>query len=189
MQSTLISPYLTPLLHPKSKSKPLQPPLHTALRRPFSVSAAQKLNKYSSQITEPKSQGGSQAILYGVGLSDEDMGKPQVGISSVWYEGNTCNMHLLALAQAVKEGVWESGMVGFRFNTVGVSDAISMGTRGMCYSLQSRDLIADSIETVMGGQWYDGNISIPGCDKNVSVDQGFLLLLFLILYFNISSNP
>ncbi|XP_073000226.1 dihydroxy-acid dehydratase, chloroplastic [Typha latifolia] len=126
-----------------------------------------KLNLYSSRITEPKSQGGSQAILYGVGLSDEDMGKPQVGISSVWYEGNTCNMHLLSLAEAVREGVREAGMVGFRFNTIGVSDAISMGTRGMCYSLQSRDLIADSIETVMSAQWYDANISIPGCDKNM----------------------
>ncbi|KAK6145860.1 hypothetical protein DH2020_019729 [Rehmannia glutinosa] len=114
---------------------------------------AVKLNKYSSRITEPKSQGGSQAILYGVGLSDDDMHKPQVGISSVWYEGNTCNMHLLKLAEAVKEGVKEAGMVGFRFNTIGVSDAISMGTRGMCYSLQSRDLIADSIETVMAAQW------------------------------------
>ncbi|XP_042376094.1 dihydroxy-acid dehydratase, chloroplastic-like [Zingiber officinale] len=126
-----------------------------------------KLNRFSSRITEPKSQGGSQAILYGVGLSDDDMKKPQVGISSVWYEGNTCNMHLLRLAEAVREGVREAGMVGFRFNTIGVSDAISMGTRGMCYSLQSRDLIADSIETVMAAQWYDGNISIPGCDKNM----------------------
>ncbi|KAI8537918.1 hypothetical protein RHMOL_Rhmol09G0061400 [Rhododendron molle] len=169
MQATLISPHFPTL---PTKCKPHFPP--PTARRPFSVTAtataaaaAQKLNKYSSQITEPKSQGGSQAILYGVGLSDEDMGKPQIGISSVWYEGNTCNMHLLGLAEAVKEGVWKSGMVGFRFNTVGVSDAISMGTRGMCYSLQSRDLIADSIETVMGAQWYDGNISIPGCDKNM----------------------
>ncbi|CAD5173128.1 unnamed protein product [Musa acuminata subsp. malaccensis] len=126
-----------------------------------------KLNRYSSRITEPKSQGGSQAILYGVGLSDDDMRKPQVGVSSVWYEGNTCNMHLLHLAEAVREGVREAGMVAFRFNTIGVSDAISMGTRGMCYSLQSRDLIADSIETVMAAQWYDANISIPGCDKNM----------------------
>ncbi|CAN8268625.1 unnamed protein product [Cochlearia groenlandica] len=126
-----------------------------------------KLNKYSSRITEPKSQGGSQAILHGVGLSDDDLLKPQIGISSVWYEGNTCNMHLLRLSEAVKEGVEKSGMVGFRFNTIGVSDAISMGTRGMCFSLQSRDLIADSIETVMSAQWYDGNISIPGCDKNM----------------------
>ncbi|THU71801.1 hypothetical protein C4D60_Mb04t05340 [Musa balbisiana] len=121
-----------------------------------------KLNRYSSRITEPKSQGGSQAILYGVGLSDDDMRKPQVGVSSVWYEGNTCNMHLLRLAEVVREGVREAGMVAFRFNTIGVSDAISMGTRGMCYSLQSRDLIADSIETVMAAQWYDANISIPG---------------------------
>lgn len=135
--------------------------------------AVVKLNKYSSRITEPKSQGGSQAILHGVGLSDEDLSKPQIGISSVWFEGNTCNMHLLRLSEAVKEGVQEAGMVGFRFNTVGVSDAISMGTRGMCFSLQSRDLIADSIETVMSAQWYDGNISIPGCDKNVS----FFLIL------------
>ncbi|XP_019166077.1 PREDICTED: dihydroxy-acid dehydratase, chloroplastic [Ipomoea nil] len=134
---------------------------------PQTASAAEKLNKYSSRITEPKSQGASQAVLYGVGLSDDDMHKPQVGISSVWYEGNTCNMHLLKLAEAVKEGVGAAGMVGFRFNTIGVSDAISMGTRGMCYSLQSRDLIADSIETVMSAQWYDGNISIPGCDKNM----------------------
>nr|CAD1840853.1 unnamed protein product [Ananas comosus var. bracteatus] len=126
-----------------------------------------KINLYSSRITEPKSQGGSQAILYGVGLSEADMAKPQVGISSVWYEGNTCNMHLLRLAEAVREGVRDAGMVGFRFNTIGVSDAISMGTRGMCYSLQSRDLIADSIETVMAAQWYDANISIPGCDKNM----------------------
>ncbi|MCL7049046.1 hypothetical protein MKW94_009289 [Papaver nudicaule] len=125
------------------------------------------LNKYSSRITQPKSQGGSQAILYGVGLTESDMHKPQVGISSVWYEGNTCNMHLLQLAEEVKKGVVEAGMVGFRFNTIGVSDAISMGTRGMCYSLQSRDLIADSIETVMAAQWYDANISIPGCDKNM----------------------
>ncbi|KAG6546830.1 hypothetical protein Mapa_011683 [Marchantia paleacea] len=125
------------------------------------------LNKFSSRVTQPKSQGASQAILYGVGLTKDDLDKPQVGISSVWYEGNTCNMHLLKLSEAVKEGVREAGMVAFRFNTVGVSDAISMGTEGMCYSLQSRDLIADSIETVMAGQWYDGNISLPGCDKNM----------------------
>ncbi|KAL6571351.1 hypothetical protein OROHE_002994 [Orobanche hederae] len=172
---------------PPSSLKTQFPPSSSHLRTPFSftirasvsatttetdlppppASVTTKLNKYSSRITEPKSQGGSQAILYGVGLSDDDMHKPQVGISSVWYEGNTCNMHLLKLAEAVKEGVEEAGMVGFRFNTIGVSDAISMGTRGMCYSLQSRDLIADSIETVMAAQWYDGNISIPGCDKNM----------------------
>ncbi|KAL6660944.1 hypothetical protein ACP70R_000328 [Stipagrostis hirtigluma subsp. patula] len=135
--------------------------------RAAAVADEPKLNKYSARITEPKSQGASQAVLYGVGLTDADLRKPQVGVSSVWYEGNTCNMHLLRLAEAVRDGVREAGMVGFRFNTVGVSDAISMGTRGMCYSLQSRDLIADSIETVMGAQHYDANISIPGCDKNM----------------------
>lgn len=106
-----------------------------------------------------------------------------MGISSVWYEGNTCNMHLMELSEAVKEGVYAAGMVGFRFNTIGVSDAISMGTRGMCYSLQSRDLIADSIETVMSAQWYDANISIPGCDKNVSLVYFFHLFSFLTFTF------
>jgi len=126
-----------------------------------------KLNKISARITEPRAQGASQAMLYGTGLTDADLTKAQVGIASVWYEGNPCNMHLLSLAEAVKKGVEQAGLVGFRFNTIGVSDAISMGTTGMSFSLQSRDLIADSIETVMGGQWYDANISIPGCDKNM----------------------
>ncbi len=126
-----------------------------------------KLNRYSSRITQPKSQGASQAMLYAVGLEDDDMAKAQVGISSVWYEGNPCNMHLNHLAEAVKQGVDEAGMVGLRFNTVGVSDGISMGTEGMSYSLPSRDLIADSIETVMRAQWYDANIALPGCDKNM----------------------
>jgi len=128
---------------------------------------ARQLNRYSARITQPKSQGASQAMLYGTGMTAADMDKPQVGIASVWYEGNTCNMHLLDLAQHVKDGVQEADMVGMRFNTVGVSDGISMGTEGMSYSLQSRDLIADSIETIMGGQWYDANVSIPGCDKNM----------------------
>jgi len=128
---------------------------------------SEKLNKYSSRITQPKSQGASQAMLYGTGLQHEDMAKAEVGISSVWWEGNTCNMHLNDLAAKVKEGVEAAGLVGMRFNTIGVSDGISMGTDGMSYSLQSRDIIADSIETVMGAQWYDANISIPGCDKNM----------------------
>ena len=106
-------------------------------------------------------------MLYAAGLKDEDLSKAQVGISSVWYSGNPCNMHLLELNNKVKEGVQRAGLVGMQFNTIGVSDGISMGTKGMRYSLQSRDLIADSIETVMGGQWYDANISIPGCDKNM----------------------
>ncbi len=128
---------------------------------------AEKLNRYSARITQPKSQGASQAMLYGTGLDDEGMDRAEVGISSVWYEGNTCNMHLLDLAQKVKEGVEAAGLVGLRFNTIGVSDGISMGTDGMSYSLQSRDIIADSVETVMNAQWYDANISIPGCDKNM----------------------
>ncbi len=125
------------------------------------------LNKYSSRVTQPRSQGASQAMLYATGLREDDMNKPQVGIASVWYEGNPCNMHLLHLAEKVKEGLAAAGLVGLRFNTVGVSDGISMGTEGMSFSLQSRDLIADSIETVMSAQWYDANISLPGCDKNM----------------------
>jgi dihydroxy-acid dehydratase len=128
---------------------------------------AEKLNRTSARITQPKSQGASQAMLYATGLTEADMDKAQVGISSVWYEGNSCNMHLNDLATKVKEGVVAAGMVGMRFNTIGVSDGISMGTEGMSYSLQSRDLIADSIETVMCAQWYDANISLPGCDKNM----------------------
>ncbi|KAI8591346.1 dihydroxy-acid/6-phosphogluconate dehydratase [Geranomyces variabilis] len=124
-------------------------------------------NRYSARITQSKAQGASQAMLHATGLTSADLNLPQVGISSVWYEGNPCNMHLLDLAAQVKAGVKKAGLVGYRFNTIGVSDGISMGTEGMCYSLQSREIIADSIETVMGAQWYDANISIPGCDKNM----------------------
>jgi dihydroxy-acid dehydratase len=127
----------------------------------------QKLNRYSGHITQPKSHGASQAMLYGTGLDEADMDKAQVGIASVWYEGNTCNMHLNDFAAKVKEGVTAAGLVGMRFNTIGVSDGISMGTEGMSYSLQSRDLIADSVETVMAAHWYDACIAIPGCDKNM----------------------
>jgi len=126
-----------------------------------------QLNKFSSRITEPASQGASQAMLYATGLTEADMGKAQVGICANWYEGNPCNMHLGDLAAQVKKGVVGAGLVGMRFNTIGVSDGISMGTEGMSFSLQSRDLIADSIETVMGAQWYDALIALPGCDKNM----------------------
>lgn len=126
-----------------------------------------KLNPYSAHLTEPKSQGASQAMLIGTGLTLEDLKKPQVGIASMWYEGNTCNMHLNKLAEKVKEGVEQQGLVGMRFNTIGVSDGIAMGTDGMSYSLQSREIIADSIETAMAAHWYDANVSIPGCDKNM----------------------
>jgi len=142
-------------------------------RRALSSSAARwgrsddELNWISRGITQPKSQGASQAMLFATGMDEQDMNKAQVGISSVWYSGNPCNMHLLDLNNKVKEGVERSGLLGMQFNTIGVSDGISMGTKGMRYSLQSRDIIADSIETVMGGQWYDANISIPGCDKNM----------------------
>jgi len=126
-----------------------------------------KLNKFSSRITQPASQGASQAMLYATGLTTEDMDKAQIGIAANWYEGNSCNMHLNDLAAKVKEGVVGAGLVGMRFNTIGVSDGMSMGTDGMSFSLQSRDLIADSIETVMGAQWYDALITLPGCDKNM----------------------
>jgi dihydroxy-acid dehydratase len=125
------------------------------------------LNRYSSRVTQPRSQGGSQAMLYGIGLTAADLAKPQVGICSMWYDGNTCNMHLDRLAAAVRDATPRAGLVGLRFNTIGVSDGLSMGTEGMSYSLPSRDLIADSIETVMRAQWYDALVAVPGCDKNM----------------------
>jgi dihydroxy-acid dehydratase len=132
-----------------------------------SVSATGQLNKFSGRITQPASQGASQAMLIATGLSLDDLKKPQIGIGSVWYEGNPCNMHLADLGNHVKTGVQQAGLVGMRFNTVGVSDGIAMGTEGMSFSLQSRDLIADSIETIMGAQFYDGLVALPGCDKNM----------------------
>ncbi|KAL8774226.1 MAG: hypothetical protein Q9209_000977 [Squamulea sp. 1 TL-2023] len=156
----------SPSLYLKFSSSQLRYLCTTPARRTPDDQAPQ-LNKISQHVTQPKSQGASQAMLYATGLQPSDMSKAQVGISSVWYSGNPCNMHLLDLNHKVKEGVERQGLIGYQFNTIGVSDAISMGTKGMRYSLQSRDLIADSIETVMGGQWYDANISIPGCDKNM----------------------
>ncbi len=125
------------------------------------------LNKYSKTITQSDAQPGAQAMLYGIGLTDEDLTKPLVGIASTGYEGNPCNMHLNGLAEEVKVGVDQEDLVGLIFHTIGVSDAISMGTDGMRYSLPSRDVIADSIETVMGAMWYDGLVAIVGCDKNM----------------------
>ena len=124
-------------------------------------------NRYSKQLTQNDSQPASQAMLYGIGLSEADMKKPQVGIASTGYEGNPCNMHLNALAHQVKKGVTEAEMVGLVFNTIGVSDGLSMGTEGMRYSLPSRDIIADSIETVVNAFFYDGVIAVVGCDKNM----------------------
>ncbi|WP_353139407.1 dihydroxy-acid dehydratase [Pseudopedobacter sp.] len=126
-----------------------------------------ELNKYSKTITQDKTQPASQAQLYAIGLTTADMSKAQVGIASMGYDGNNCNMHLNGLAAEVKKGVWDNGLVGLTFHTIGVSDGITNGTTGMRYSLVSRDLIADSIETVTGAHFYDGLITVPGCDKNM----------------------
>ena len=125
------------------------------------------INKYSRIFTQDETQPAAKAMLYGIGLTDADMDKAQVGIASMGYDGNTCNMHLNDLAQVVKKGVWNNELVGLTFGTIGVSDGMSNGTDGMRYSLVSRDVIADSIETICGGQYYDGLIAIPGCDKNM----------------------
>lgn len=126
-----------------------------------------ELNKYSKTVTQDPTQPASQAMLYGIGLTTEDLAKAQVGIVSMGYDGNTCNMHLNDLAKVVKQGVWNNDLVGLMFHTIGISDGITNGTEGMRYSLVSRDLIADSIETVCGGHYYDGLIALPGCDKNM----------------------
>ncbi len=126
-----------------------------------------ELNKYSKTITQDPTQPAAQAMLYGIGLTDEDLKKAQVGVVSMGYDGNTCNMHLNELAKIVKQGVWDNELVGLIFNTIGVSDGISNGTDGMRYSLVSRDIIADSIEAVCGAQYYDAVIALPGCDKNM----------------------
>ncbi|MEQ1552940.1 MAG: dihydroxy-acid dehydratase [Ferruginibacter sp.] len=126
-----------------------------------------ELNKYSKTLTQDETQPAAQAMLYGIGLSETDLKKPQIGVCSMGYDGNTCNMHLNDLAKDVKKGVWDNEMVGLIFNTIGISDGISNGTDGMRYSLVSRDIIADSIEAVCGGFYYDGLIAIPGCDKNM----------------------
>ena len=125
------------------------------------------MNRISRTLTQPKKQGASQAMLYATGLEPEDMKKAQVGVGSIFYDGNPCNMHLLELGTRIRASCKEAGVVGYRFNAIGVSDGISMGTTGMRFSLQSRDIIADSFETIMGAQWYDGMVAIPGCDKNM----------------------
>ena len=124
-----------------------------------------QFNKYSKVITQDKSQGASQAMLYALKLSKEDLNKPQIGIGSNWFESNPCNNHLNDLANIVKSN-FPKDLVSFHFNMIGVSDGISMGTKGMLYSLPSREIIADSYETMNIAHSYDGNIAIPGCDKN-----------------------
>jgi len=128
---------------------------------------ATEMNQYSKILTQDPTQPAAQAMLYGIGLTEKDLAKAQVGIASMGYDGNTCNMHLNSLAAIVKKGVWENDLVGLIFNTIGVSDGMSNGTDGMRYSLVSRDVIADSIEAVCGAQYYDGIIALPGCDKNM----------------------
>lgn len=128
---------------------------------------AKEINQYSKTLTQDVTQPAAQAMYYGIGLTDDDLKKAQVGVVSMGYDGNTCNMHLNDLAQLVKKGVWENDLVGLIFNTIGVSDGMSNGTDGMRYSLVSRDIIADSIEAVCGAQYYDGVIALPGCDKNM----------------------
>lgn len=126
-----------------------------------------ELNRFSKLVTQPKSQGASQAMLFATGFDEKDLSKAQIGVGSVWWSGNPCNNHLLDLNFRVTKGIEQAGLKGMQFNTIGVSDGISMGTKGMRYSLQSREIIADSVETITLGQHYDGNISIPGCDKNM----------------------
>ncbi|MEQ9415358.1 MAG: dihydroxy-acid dehydratase, partial [Cyclobacteriaceae bacterium] len=126
-----------------------------------------ELNKYSKTITQDSTLPAAQAMLYGIGLTEHDLKKAQVGIVSTGFDGNTCNMHLNALAQEVKQAVWDQELVGLVFHTIGVSDGISNGTEGMRYSLVSREVIADSIETVCNAQYYDGLIAVVGCDKNM----------------------
>lgn len=143
---------------------------HRQSSRAFSTSAAKlatKFNKYSAVITEPKSNGASQAMLYATGFKDGDFSKGQVGVGSCWWSGNPCNMHLMDLNNMCTASVEKAGLKGMQFNTIGVSDGMSMGTSGMRFSLQSREIIADSFETIVMGQHYDANIGIPGCDKNM----------------------
>ncbi|SCU91411.1 LADA_0F09802g1_1 [Lachancea dasiensis] len=141
----------------------------TDAKRHFSgsQSVCKKLNRYSNIITEPKDQGASQAMLYATGFNQEDFEKAQVGVGSCWWSGNPCNMHLLDFNHRITASVNKAGLKGMQFNTIGVSDGISMGTKGMRYSLQSREIIADSFETIMMAQHYDANIAIPSCDKNM----------------------
>ncbi len=158
----------------REKSSPSVPngarAMHSSARRDMASEIKKgTLNRHSRMVTQSKSQGASQAMLYATdGVEEEaDFQKPMVGVASVWYEGNPCNKHLLGLGQRIKKSLVKEGIIGYQFGTVGVSDGISMGTFGMSYSLQSRDLIADQVETAAGGHWLDGMVVVPGCDKNM----------------------
>ncbi|KAJ3758620.1 dihydroxy-acid dehydratase [Lentinula raphanica] len=159
------------MLRPKSIPRPLWS--SSSSSRLFSSSAKCQdkpiMNRYSRIVTQPKDQGASQAMLYATdGInSDEDFNKAMIGVASIWYEGNPCNKHLLGLGQDIKASLQKADLIGYQFGTVGVSDGISMGTRGMSFSLQSRDLIADQVETAAGGHHLDGMVVVPGCDKNM----------------------
>ena len=126
-----------------------------------------RLNKHSKTITQDDSLPAAQAMLYGIGLKDEDFKKPQIGIASTGFEGNPCNIHLNDFAQNIKDSINKEDMLGMVFNTIGVSDGITNGTTGMTYSLISREIIADSIETIVNAQFYDGIVAVVGCDKNM----------------------
>ncbi len=141
--------------------------LRTPARSNNDATTQQPLNRISSYITQSEDKGAAQAMLHACGLTVDDLAKPQVGISSVYFEGNPCNTHLFEFGRLIKQGCEAVGLIGFQNNTVGVSDAISMSGPGMNYSLPSRELIADSIETITMAQYHDANISIPGCDKNM----------------------
>jgi dihydroxy-acid dehydratase len=140
---------------------------HVFQHQIHSLISMAELNKYSKQVTQDDSQPAAQAMLHAIGLDDNDLQKPLIGIASTGYEGNPCNMHLNDLAVHVKKGIENSNMNGLIFNTIGISDGISMGTPGMRYSLPSRELIADSMESVVKGMAYDGMAAIVGCDKNM----------------------
>lgn len=151
----------------KKKTYNLSTKSYTDSMENIEIQEAVELNRYSKTFTQDPTQPAAQAMLYGIGLTDDDMQKAQVGVVSMGYDGNTCNMHLNDLAKLVKKGIWEEDLVGLIFNTIGVSDGMSNGTDGMRYSLVSRDIIADSIEAVCGAQYYDAVIALPGCDKNM----------------------
>ncbi|GAA5912908.1 hypothetical protein JCM8208_002078 [Rhodotorula glutinis] len=155
--------------HARFNSSPARAPPSNPLQPTLAPAAGDRINRYSHLITSDPTQGASQAMLYATDGIDQpkDLDKPMVGIANVWYDGNPCNKHVLHLGTRIKDSLTNAGITGYGFGTVGVSDGISMGTFGMSFSLQSRDLIADQVETAAGGHWLDGMVTIPACDKNM----------------------